>query len=205
MLLDKGLILTTTAATGQHASESACINPYAGAFVVPNPSIAKAVQPAAQRQGLDPFVVKLNSDNPYSLLKATKGWTLGVKSFTAPYEIANKNSDTSLMRNLGFGKGKNALVAGGEQAEAMAKVLRTMKGAGGQPMNLEAFVLHTRYASLVTVGQFNSPDDPALLALKRMLSGMNAKVSLDPSGMRPATNAPTLFDANIVVMPIPKS
>ena len=85
----------------------------------------------------------------------------------------------------------------------MAKAIRSMKGPNGQPLNLEAFVLHTRYASIVTIGQFDSPDDPALQATRRLLIGMKGNVSEDQGGLRPATNAPTLFD-NILPMPIPK-
>ena len=201
VLLDKGAIVQP-GPDGKPVSVRAAINPYAGAFVVPNP-VATRAAPAAQRQGLDPFVVKLNDDNPYSLLKATKPWTLAIKSFTAPVTIANKDSDTSLMRRIGFGKSGSALVAGGEQAEAMAKALRGMKGPGGQALNLEVFVLHTRSASLVTIGQFDGPDDPALHATKRMLNSIKMNVSEDQSGLRPAANAPSVFD-RLLAMPVPK-
>jgi hypothetical protein len=201
-LLDKALILNAPD-KGQATSEGACINPYASAFVVPNPAIAKASQPAAQRQGLEPFVVKLNDGNPYSLLKANKKWTLAVKSFTAPVEVVSRNSDTSAVRKMGHSNGADALNAGAVQAESLAKALRGMKGKGGESLNLEAFVLHTRYASLVTVGQFDGPDDPALLATKRMLAGITMKVSEDQTGFRPVTNTPSLFDT-MLPMPIPK-
>ena len=64
-------------------------------------------------------------------------------------------------------------------------------------------MLHTRNASLVTVGQFDAPDDPGLLAAKRLLSGIKANVSEDQTGLRPVLNAPALFD-NMLPMPIPK-
>jgi hypothetical protein len=200
-LLDKSVILRAPG-EGQATSEGAYINPYASAFVVPNPAIAKSPQPAAQRQGLDPFVVKLNDGNPYSLLKANKKWTLAVKSFTAPVEVVSRNSDTSA-RKMGHSNGADVLAAGAVQAESLAKALRGMKGPGGQALNLEAFVLHTRYASLVTVGQFDGPDDPALLAAKRMLTSISMNVSEDQTGLRKVTNAPSLFDT-MLPMPVPK-
>lgn len=201
VLLDKGLILTTK--DGRNSSDTAYINPYASAFVVPNPSIARTGQPGGPRTGMDPFIVRLNEDNPYSLFKATKGWTLAVKAFTAPVEIGNKNSDTSLMRKFGVGsKGADVLNAGAEQAEVMAKAIRSMKGPNGESLNLEAFVLHTRNSSVVTVGQFDGPDDPALVATKRMLSKMTGRVTEDSGGLRPVMNAPTLFD-NVVPIPVP--
>lgn len=201
VLLDKGLILTTK--DGRNSSDSAYINPYAGAFVVPNPSVVKSGQPGGPRTGMDPFIVRLNEDNPYSLFKATKGWTLAVKAFTAPVEIGNKDSNTSLMRKFGVGsKGADVLNAGAEQAEVMAKALRSMKGPNGEALNLEAFVLHTRNSSVVTVGQYDGPDDPALVATKRMLSKMTGRVTEDSGGLRPVMNAPTLFD-NVVPIPVP--
>lgn len=206
MLVDKSAIVQP-GANGKAEIVKAVINPYATAFVAPNPSIPRA---AAVQRGLDPFLVKLNDGQPYNLLKATKGWTLAVKSFTSPVEITNKESDPGLMRRIGFSKGADALAAGAEQAESMAKALRQMKGPagldgrGGQSLNLEAFVLHTRSASLVTVGQFDGPDDPALLATKRLLSSMKTHLSEDQAGARPVTNAPALFD-NMVAMPVPKA
>ncbi len=205
VLLDKGLILDTT--SGRPVTQAAVINPYASAFVVPNPSIARSSQTGPK--ALDPFVVKLNDGMPYNLLKATKGWTLAVKSFTAPVEMVNKNNDTSLMRKMGFDKGANALAAGAEQAEKMAKALREMRGpagADGRPgesLNLEAFVLHTRNASIVTVGQFDGPNDPALVAKQRLLAGLQVNQSLDAAGTRPAVNAPALFE-NMMPMAVPR-
>jgi hypothetical protein len=198
VLLDKAVI----AGNGKQAGSGALLNPYANAFVVPNPMVPKAAQPTAAK--LDPFLVRLNDGHPYNLLKATRGWTLTVKSFSAPVEVVGANEpDGGAMRKGAASKGADALAAGGEQAEALAKALRAMKGPGGQPLNLEAFVLHTRYTSLVTVGQFDGPDDPALVATKRLLGGIKTNVSEDQGGLRPVMNTPSLFD-NMLPMPIPK-
>jgi hypothetical protein len=206
-LLDKGVVSIRPTADSQRTSGAAFFNPYETAFVVPNPASTKAAQPSA-RQGLDPFIVKLNEGHPYNLLKATKAWTLGVKSFTAPVELTNNDQEMSMARKLwganqSSSKGGDALAAGAEQAESLAKVLRTLKGPHGEALNLEAFVLHTRTASIVTVGQFDAPDDPALLATKRLLSGIRANVSEDQTGLKPVRNTPTLFDTMLPI-PIPK-
>lgn len=204
ILCDKGAI-TQPGANGKSEVVHAAINPYATAFVVPNPSVARPSTPAGAKTGIDPFVVKLNEDRPYNLLKATKGWTLAVKSFTAPVEFvgAKEGDGGGLMKKLGMSKGADVLAAGAEQSESLAKVLRSMKGRGGESLNLEAFVLHTRNASIVTVGQFDGPDDPALLATKRLLSGMKMQVTEDQAGTRAVLNAPPLFE-NITAMPVPK-
>jgi hypothetical protein len=199
-LLDKGILLTPTADGKQNAGAE-YMNPYATAFVVPNPAVTRAAQPQAQ-QGLDPFIVRLNEGRPYNLLRATKGWTLGVKSFSSPVELGGKEGDFSLARKFGMSKGGDVLAASAEQAEALAKALRAMKGPRGEALNLEAFVLHTRTASIVTIGQFDGPDDPAMQATKRLLAGMRATLSGDQTGMRSMGNM-TLFDT-MVPVPVPR-
>lgn len=205
VLMDKGIILS--GGNGQPAREAAYINPYANAFVVANPTITQQ-RPAPQPPGLDPFIVKLNEDNPYSLLKATKKWTLCVKTFHAPVELVSANSDTSLMKKFSLTKGRDYLIASAEQAEAMAKAIRELRGPSvggqpGQPLNLEAFVLHTRNSSIVTVGQFDSPDDPELLSVKQLLASMKINVTKDAHGLQPVADAPSLFE-KLLPMPIPK-
>ena len=201
VLLDKGLVITSS--EKKATAESGAINPYTCAFVVPNPSIGRAARPTGP-VAMDPFLKKLNDGRQYSLLKATKGWTLAVRSFTSPVEVVSA-SNSGAMRKPTPGKGAEALLAGELQAEEMAKVLRSMKGPGGQSLNLEAFVLHTRTASLVTVGQFDGPDDPALLATKRLLTSMTSSVSEDQAGQRKVVNETslTLFDARTPITPIP--
>ncbi len=208
MLMDGGAIVKLGPDGKTPIIEKTRLNPYSTAFVVPNPAVVKPEQPGGGQRGLDPFIVKLNEGNPYSLFKAKKGWTLAVKSFSAPVEIVNKNSDNSLMRKMGFTKGSDVLAAGAEQAEQMAKALRQMRGPGtpGQPgplLNLEAFVLHTRNASLVTIGQFDGPDDPALHNIKQLLSRIKLEATEDIGRTRPAVNTPAVF-GNLVPMPIPK-
>ena len=41
-----------------------------------------------------------------------------------------------------------------------------------KPQSFEAFVLHHRMGSIVTVGQYDSPDDPKLLETQRILKGI---------------------------------
>jgi|GEM_PF-1170337 len=202
LLMDGGAIVQP-GQDGKGVSVTTRLNPYPTAFVVPNPASIRTDRPT-RPQELDPFIVKLNEGNPYNLLKAQKNWTLAVKSFTAPVQILNKNSETSVMQKWSLSKGRDVLAAGGEQAEAMAKAIRALKGPGGQSLNLEAFVLHTRTASLVTVGQFDSPDDPTLLATKRLLTGLKINVAAEQPGQHSA-NSPSLFDNfNLMPVPIPK-
>jgi hypothetical protein len=199
-LLDKAQVFVRPTIDSNRFSTALYVNPFETAFVVPNPSIAHAAQPAAPH-GVDPFVVKLNEGRPYSLLKATKGWTLGVKSFTAPVQITNSNeTEMTLAHQRVTNNAREVLTASAKQAESLAKTLRELKGPHGEPLNLEAFVLHTRTTSLVTVGQFDAADDPALQATQRLLSNIQASASQTSTGPHGAMPASTMFP---IMMPIP--
>ncbi|HEY3789158.1 MAG TPA: hypothetical protein VGL71_09900, partial [Urbifossiella sp.] len=141
--------------------------------------------------------------NPYSLLQTTKGWTLAVKSFQAPGRFASRNEDSSLMRRVGSRSAK-VLEAGAEQAEALAKLLREMKAPGGNSLNIDAYVLHTRTASVVTVGQFDSPYDPELIEKQRILSNMKFNTSRDAMGTQITGSENLLAAKDIIPIPIPK-
>src|SRR4029079_19725840 len=116
--------------------------------------------------------------------------------------IVSRDATSNVMRKFGAGKGADALMAGAEQAESLAKVLREMT-KNGQLLGIEAFVLHTRDASLVTVGQFDGPYDPELIRTRDMLASIKLNVTEDPTAQKPVLNAPSLFD-KFVPMPIPK-
>ncbi|MBA4064683.1 MAG: hypothetical protein C0501_13410 [Isosphaera sp.] len=202
-----GVAIGRTGRDGKQEVATDHLNPYLTAHVVPNPAVARPAAPAAGA-AFDDFLVTLNEGKRYNLLKATKGWTLAVKSFTSPVQIVSRDSDGKggggLMRTFGVDKEKDALRAGAEQAEKLAEALRGMTDPAGRPLNLESFVLHTRTASLVTVGQFDGPHDPALVSTKRLLSSITPRVSEDKSGQRPVANAPTLF-GNLTPIPIPRA
>ena len=198
-LMDGGAI-AKPGADGKQVIEKTYMNPFPQAMVVQNPTVAKAAAPAAT--GLDPFVVRLNDGRPYNLLKATKPWTLGVKSFGTSVQIQSKDEDTSLMRKIGLGKGADVLNAGAGQAESFAEALRKMKDRNGQ--QLEAFVLHHRTGSIVTVGQFDGPNDPALHEARRMLSNLSFNESKDAQGANMIGMGQKLFGDTIIPMPVPK-
>lgn len=199
LLMDMGTIFRP-GPNGKQLLQESPINPFPTATVVPNPTIARPTQTVTG--GVDPLIVKLNEGRPYNLLEATKTWTLGVKSYCAPVEIVSKDAASNVMRKFGAGKGADALRAGAVQAESLAKVLREMK-KNGQSLGIEAYVLHTRDASLVTVGQFDGPYDPELIRTRDMLAAIKLNVTEDPTGQKPILNAPSLFD-KFVPMPIPK-
>ena len=66
---------------------------------------------------------------------------LAFNTFSA-LELSGRDGTSSMTPKLfgssGFGKGSDVLAASAEQAEALAKALRAMKGPKGEVLNLEA-------------------------------------------------------------------
>lgn len=198
-LLDGGAIATQTP-DGKATIQKTYLNPYGQAMVVANPTVPRQLPPPGTTSQLDPFIVRLNEGRPYNLLNATKTWTLGVKAFNAPVRVQTRDDDGVGIKLFGTPKGGDALNAGAEAAEQMAKGLREMRDGKGQPVGMEAFVLHHRNGSMVTVGQFDGPTDPALHEMRRKLMAMN----FTAGDLRAAENARHYLHESIVPVPIPK-
>lgn len=138
-------------------------NPFRLSFVVHNPTVP-VERPKNDKP--DPFLKELNADESYSLLKCKSPWTLAVKELRAPSILKETRAPSeSMWGKIGLGnKTKDVLNATALQAHEVAKILREHPS-----LKLEAYVLHTRYSSVVTIGGFDSPNDPRLLQLKRYL------------------------------------
>lgn len=146
---------------GNGRVEGAFLNPFLRAFVVPNPTVPHD----RPRDEPDPALKAMNADECYSLLKCTKPWTLAVKEFYGETVVTQKNSPTQMFEKLIGKHGPDTLNASALQAHEIAKVLRTH-------MNMDAYVLHTRHGSIVTVGAYDTQDDPRLLQNARMLANL---------------------------------
>lgn len=123
-----------------------------------------------RRRSLDPLVKRLNADMEYSLLKNRGRYTLRIATF--------KGSSVVLANHQQQGKAKNffdkmmgsSLDDAGNNAWSLTEALRSAKRLGyGQ--NFEAYVLHERYKSYVTVGSFDSPNDPRITTLANRFRG----------------------------------
>lgn len=179
---------------GKASGEYATYNPFRYAFVVPNPLTAK---PAADKpKNWDPLWADLNRNNPYSLLRCPRRYTLLVKAFQAPTLITGMRGAPPVLTTnaaprpaaldaqvekemrrleqiLGWKPDAAAL-----QAHNLCEVLRHPS------LNYEAYVLHTKEASLVTVGSFDRLDDPNVAQLRQLLGGKTigvVKLSDNPS------------------------
>ena len=149
---------------GNRQGEMAYVNPFLNGMVVPNPVAPRQVD--AEGEADTKLVMALNAKEDYSLLKIKKNWTICVKQIAPPHQVKGKEKESMLSRL--FNPKPDAMAAAAVQARSMAETLRHQKWEPVKPGDpkvgpFEGHVLHTRYGSLVCVGQFDSPDDPALL------------------------------------------
>jgi hypothetical protein len=135
------------------------LSPYASSFASRNPALGAA------GKVLDPLLIKLNAEEDYSLFKCPAPWTMAVQSYggSAAYvPITQKDPQQpsmvgSFVEKLWGGDKPTgeALNGAAMQAHETAEVLRKL--------GFDAYVLHTRHYSIVTVGGFNGPRDPAMI------------------------------------------
>ena len=119
--------------------------PMGHSFVTTNPLLPKEYFTAA---GLDPLVVEMNEHVTHSLLDCQGKYTVQVATFKGNVFIEPKE-----IREVQSGKKvKSKLAQAAEKAHMLTEALR-MKG-------WEAYEFHDRYASIVTVGSFNSMGTP---------------------------------------------
>jgi hypothetical protein len=136
------------------------VNPFMTAFVVRNPEV-KQDRPADWDKPDMALLQKLNSGENYSLLACKKPFTLVVKTFMTPAAVQPQSATGKFLEALGLGGKNNGLDTAAQNAHNLAELMRKT--------GLDAYVLHTRYSSLVTVGGFDNPDDPNLRSTRDLL------------------------------------
>jgi hypothetical protein len=166
-------------------SDGVPVNPFLAAFVTRNPTVPP---PSKSQSKFDPIWTKLNANEDYSLLKSPKPWTLVVKEYVGAGVLQPAES-SSFLDKLGLGGMKlgEGLSAAGFQAHQLAVFL--------ERLGFKAYVLHTRGNSIVTVGEFDSMDDPQLALTQDRLS----RLSFKPDPSHP--NAARFAQANLELFP----
>jgi len=142
--------------------EGTFVNPFPNSFVVPNPTVPQQRKTDTKN---DPFLKKLNAHESFTLLHCKKPWTLIVATYQGMHTIqptAAPSKLTSLFDNLWGSSTGELLEASGQNAHNLADAMRKL--------GIEAYVLHTRWGSLVTVGGFDRSDDPRMEQAKRTLA-----------------------------------
>jgi hypothetical protein len=175
------------------------ISPFANAFVVPNPLLPPE-QP--DRLKADDFLKKLNAGESLSLLNNKKQWTLMVKSYQGLAAIQTNSTGNKFLDMLTGRSSADHLGAAAMNAHALAQLLRDMK-FNGQPVSLESYVLHDRYRSIVTVGSYDSQDDPKMKRDMQMLSKLSLQAMNDPKADA-QLRSNVQFLSQPIPIPVPK-
>lgn len=138
--------------------QGAFVSPFVDSFVVPNPTVKRDRAPDPKQ---DKFLKELNAGEDYSLLRCKQPWTLMVAVFHGTSVIQSQAAaPTFLDKILGRDTGE-ALAASGLNAHNFAEALRKI--------GFDAYVLHTRQSSIVTVGGFSAKDDPRIKQVQQAL------------------------------------
>lgn len=137
------------------------INPFNSAFVIQNPILK--VDRTRQVQENDLAVMKqLSRGEDYSLFNCPKPYTLVIKQFTTPTVTQPRSGSGSFLAALGLNKTGDGVDNAAHNAHNLAELMR-------KSFQLEAYVLHTRHSSIVTVGGFDSLGDPRMRSTQEML------------------------------------
>jgi cell division septation protein DedD len=171
-----------------YALKRYAINPFHSAFVIPNPLLP--IPKASVK--VDPLWKKLNAGESRSLYKCPKPWTLAVQEFRGAQVIQTTAQTNSggFLDKIGFGGnfGKSL-----DNSAKMAQQVCDMF----KKLGFRSYVLHTRTSSIVTVGEFDAPNDPQLQRMQEQLAHLSFKNGLT------GQTAFNLF-RKAMPMPVPK-
>lgn len=147
--------------------------PLSGAFLTTNPLLTP--EDLALRMH-DPLILKLNSGSEYSLLQNHGKYTVVVATFQGRYvaQLANETRKKELELN------KSLLGEAADRAWELCTALRRAKSLG-YPEEFEAYVYHDHYSSIVTVGAFDTRDDPRITEIQKTFGAKVAAVKADGS------------------------
>lgn len=150
-------------------------------------------------KGVDKLVLAMNEGNRYSLLDCPGKYTVQVAHFTGRVII-----DQKVIRAVEKGEKsfKSGLAEAGEKAEKLCEALRKE--------HQEAYVFHDRYASIVTVGSFNSVGTPRADGRTEINPDVHAIMKkyaaeqVPSGGMKPKECKGIPFDIQPIPVQVPK-
>ncbi|MBL8828856.1 MAG: hypothetical protein JNM18_17890, partial [Planctomycetaceae bacterium] len=182
--------------------ENKAKGPMCHAFITGNPLIPKEY---FAPKGIDKLVYEMNKPLPYSLLNCPGKYTVKVATFTGQIVI-----DPQAIKDIEAGKKAQpgGLAEAADKAHRMCEALRA-KG-------YEAYELHDRFASMVTVGSFQSVGtpradgkteiDPQIHTLIETFSAPLVKTPTGaPAREKPKSIVDIAFDLQAQPVEVPKS
>jgi len=145
--------------------------PLSGAFMTTNPMLSDEDLALRKR---DPFILRLNTGNDYSLMQNPAKYTVVVATFQGKSEIVSDTAEKKLQPV------SSALSDAAERAWELCTALRRAKSYG-YDRDYEAWVFHDRYSSIVTVGSYESKDDPRIITTQNLFGAKVSAVHADGS------------------------
>jgi hypothetical protein len=162
------------------------------AFVTTNPLLPKEY---FVPNGVDPLVLGINKEVPHSLLDCPGSYTVQVAHFRGAVIVNQKWIRDILEKDTPV---SNALAQAAQRAHALTEALR-LKG-------YEAYEFHDRYASIVTVGSFDSESDPKInLIVKTFGAAPTTQPGQPPGPVQPKKMGPfeDLGEIYFDIQPLP--
>lgn len=140
-------------------------SPLSGAFFTVNPLLSpEEVQDAT----VDPLLVQLNRGQRYSLLENPHQYTLVIATFiggTSKVMLGGEEEKKSFLESFtpaAYDAAKNSLDKAGEDAIELATAMRNASKYGYGEDFEDVYVWHDSRKSMVTIGGFDSVDDPRI-------------------------------------------
>lgn len=167
----QGQIITRSQSGGVFRTSANRPGPLSGAFMTTNPSLTEEDLALRKR---DPFILRLNTGSDYSLMQNPAKFTVVVATFQGKSEIFNEGSEHKVQPV------SSNLSNAAERAWELCTALRRAKSYG-YDRDYEAWIFHDRYSSIVTVGSFESKDDPRVIATQNLFGAKVSSVHADGS------------------------
>jgi hypothetical protein len=160
--------------------------PLGGAFLTINPALSPE---EVARKKRDPLLLRLNGSDELSILNNKGKYTLVVCTFSGRSQVGIGSNFDNVLKNF---KVKGTLDDAAKRAWKVSKLLRDGLFQGPQRgRKFDSYVFHDRYNSLVTIGSFDSPNDPRIAYFSRLFG---AKV-------HPGTNGRPYITGESIVVP----
>lgn len=174
--------------------------PFSGAFLTINPLFNQEEVAKTKR---DPLILRLNGNSEYSILRNKGKYTLTVATFKGRSQTGI--GERNYKKAYDLFKPNGTLDDAAERAWKVAKMLREGLFNGNQKgRTFEAYVYHDKFQSRVTVGSFDSPQDPRLAQLAHIF---RAKQHQGTNGRSFATGESIIIPGNppetVIFDPVP--
>ncbi len=164
--------------------------PLSKAFLTPNPLLTFEELEAA-KQASDPLLVGLNNGEQFSLYENTGKFTLVIARFSG--KTINVVNESMEKAESYFIDGGNDLEQAGHSACDLVLALRSREPLSkfdhpdfadfAAYSRVDAYVWHDRTCSIVTVGSFESPQDPAI---RKYMDLFGPRVQVSTAGQQSA-------------------